>query len=82
MEEQFSADIVEFERAHQMWTFLRSRYEPTRQSIFLTAIHQEQVLRQDDATIDAFFDQLCYLTSDRHSWSPVVSYHLSVIQGS
>jgi hypothetical protein len=41
-----------------MLTFLRSRYEPTGQSTFLAAIHQEQLLRQGDSTIDTFFDQL------------------------
>jgi hypothetical protein len=45
MEDRFSVDIVELERSHQMWTFLCSRYEPTGQSTFLTAIHQEQLLR-------------------------------------
>jgi hypothetical protein len=35
MEDHFSADIVELERSHQMWTFLRSHYEPTRQSTFI-----------------------------------------------
>jgi hypothetical protein len=39
MEDRFSADIVELERSHQMWTFLRSRYEPTGYSTFLAAIH-------------------------------------------
>jgi hypothetical protein len=58
MEDQFSADIVEFELTHQMWTFLRSRYEPTGQSTFLATIRQEQLLRQGDVTIDAFFNQL------------------------
>jgi hypothetical protein len=58
MEDRFSADIVELERSHQMWTFLRNRYEPTWQSTFLAAIHQEQLLRQGDDTVDAFFDQL------------------------
>jgi hypothetical protein len=38
MEDRFSADIVELERSHQMWTFLRSRYEPTGYSTFLAAI--------------------------------------------
>jgi hypothetical protein len=58
MEDCFSAEIMELERTHQMWTFLCSRYEPTRQSTFLAGISQEQLLRQGDATIDAFFDQL------------------------
>jgi hypothetical protein len=58
MEDWFSVEIVELERAHQMFTFLYSRYEPTGQSTFLAAIHQEQLLRQGDVTIDAFFNQL------------------------
>jgi hypothetical protein len=41
MEDQFSAKIVELERAHQIWTFLRSRYEPIGHSTFLVAIRQE-----------------------------------------
>jgi hypothetical protein len=28
MKDHFSADIVEFEHSHQMWTFLCSRYVP------------------------------------------------------
>jgi hypothetical protein len=49
---------VELERAHQLWTFLRSRYEPTGQPTFLVAIRQEQLLRQGDATNYDLFDQL------------------------
>jgi hypothetical protein len=56
MEDRFSTEIVELERSHQMRTFIRSRYEPTGQSTFLAAIRQEQLLRQGDATVDAFFD--------------------------
>jgi hypothetical protein len=82
MEDQFSAKIVELEQAHQMWTFLRNRYEPTGQTTFLVAIRQKQLLRRGDATIDDFFDQLCYLASDQHSWSSIVSRYLSVMQGS
>ena len=41
MEEQISADIVGFEHAHQMWVFLRERYEPTGQSTYIAALHQE-----------------------------------------
>jgi hypothetical protein len=39
MEDCFAADIVEFERTHQMWSFLRQKYESTRQSTYLAAIH-------------------------------------------
>ena len=38
MEDRITADIVEFEHAHQMWAFLRDRYEPTGQSTYLAAI--------------------------------------------
>ncbi|KAK3157415.1 hypothetical protein QOZ80_2AG0121860 [Eleusine coracana subsp. coracana] len=55
MEDQFSADIVEFEYTHQMWAFLRERYEPSLQSTFLAAIRQEQLVRQGDFTIDELY---------------------------
>jgi hypothetical protein len=58
MEDWFSADIVDFEQAHQMCTFLRDRYEPTGQCTFVAAIRQEQLLRLGDATVDDFFAQL------------------------
>jgi hypothetical protein len=29
MEDRFAADIVEFERTHQMWSFLHQKYEST-----------------------------------------------------
>jgi hypothetical protein len=48
MEDRFAADIMDFERTHQMWSFLRQKYESTGQSIYLVAIRQEQLLRQGD----------------------------------
>jgi hypothetical protein len=53
MEDRFSADIVELEQSHQMWTFLRSRYEPTGQSTFLTLVevHNEETCLQDAALL-------------------------------
>jgi hypothetical protein len=30
MENHFAADIVDFERTHQMWSFLHQKYESTR----------------------------------------------------
>jgi hypothetical protein len=56
--DQFSADIVELERSHQMWAFLHTHYETIGQSTFLAAIRQEQLLHQGDNTVDAFFNQL------------------------
>jgi hypothetical protein len=58
MENRFAADIVDFERTHQMWSFLHQKYESTGQSTFLAAIRQEQLLRQSDTTTEDFFDQL------------------------
>jgi hypothetical protein len=41
MEDHFAADIVEFERTHQIWSFLHRKYESTGQSTYLAAIRQE-----------------------------------------
>jgi hypothetical protein len=58
MEDRFAADIVEFEWTHQMLSFLFQKYKSTGQSTYLIAIHQEQLLRQDDTIVDGLFDQL------------------------
>jgi hypothetical protein len=58
MKDRFAADIMDFERTHQMWTFLRQKYESTGQSTYLATIRQEQLLRQGDSTVEDFFDQL------------------------
>jgi hypothetical protein len=58
MEDRFAADIMDFERTHQMWSFLRQKYESTGQSTYLAAIRQEQLLRQGDTTAEDFFNQL------------------------
>jgi hypothetical protein len=73
MEDQFSSEIVELERTHQMWNFLHSRYEPTWQSTFLAAIHQEQLLHQGDATINDFFDQLSAIWRQIDTLGPQLS---------
>jgi hypothetical protein len=44
MEDRFAADIVDFEWTHQMWSFLRQKYEATGQFTYLAAIRQEQLL--------------------------------------
>jgi hypothetical protein len=58
MEDRFADDILNFEQTHQMWFFLRQKYESTRQSTYLAAIRQEQLLHQGDTTVEDFFDQL------------------------
>jgi hypothetical protein len=57
MDDRFAADIVDFKWTHQMWSFLRQKYESTGQSTYLAAIHQEQLLHQGDTTVEDFFDQ-------------------------
>jgi hypothetical protein len=39
MEDHFAVDIVEFEQTHQIWYFLRQKYECTGQFTYLAAIH-------------------------------------------
>jgi hypothetical protein len=73
MEDHFAADIVDFERTHQMWSFLRQKYESTGQSTYLAAIHQEQLLRQDDTTVEDFFDQLSVVWHQLDTLSPQLS---------
>jgi hypothetical protein len=38
-----------------MLSFLRQKYESTRQFTYLAAIHKEQLLRQGDTIVDDFF---------------------------
>jgi hypothetical protein len=62
MEDHFAADIMDFERTHQMRSFLCQKYESTGQSTYLAAIRQEQLLHQGDSTVEDFFDQLSVVT--------------------
>ena len=73
MEEQLSADIVGFEHAHQMWAFLRKRYEPTGQSIYIVALHKEQLLRRGDSTVDDFYAQMSAVWRQLDSIDPSLS---------
>jgi hypothetical protein len=70
MEDCFVADIVEFERTHQMWSFLHQKYKSTEQSTYLAAIHQERLLRQGDTTVDDFFDQLSIIWRRHDTLAP------------
>jgi hypothetical protein len=72
MEDSFAADIMDFERTHQMWSFLR-QYESTGQSTYLAAIRQEQLLRQGDSTVDDFFDQLSVVWRQLDTLGPQLS---------
>ncbi len=73
MEDHFAADILDFERTHQMWSFLHQKYESTKQSTYLVAIHQEQLFRQGDTTVEDFFDQLFVLWHQLDTLGPQLS---------
>jgi hypothetical protein len=63
MEDHFAVDIVDFERTHQMWSFLHQKYESNGQSTYLAAIRQEQLLRQGDTIVEDFFHHLSIVWS-------------------
>jgi hypothetical protein len=73
MEDHFATDIVDFERTHQMWSFLHQKYESIGQSTYLAAIHQEQLLHQGDTTVDDSFDQLSVVWRQLDTLGPQLS---------
>jgi hypothetical protein len=73
MEDHFVADIMDFERTHQMWSFLHQKYESTGQSTYLAAIRQEQLLHQGDSTVEDFFDQLSVVWRQLETLGPQLS---------
>jgi hypothetical protein len=73
MEDRFATDIVDFERTHQMLSFLRQKYESTGQSTYLAAIRQEQLLCQGDTIVEDFFDQLSVVWCQLDTLGPQLS---------
>jgi hypothetical protein len=73
MEDHFAADIVDFERTHQMCSFLHQKYESTGQSTYLAAIRQEKLLHQGDTTVEDFFDQLSIIWRQLDTLGPQLS---------
>jgi hypothetical protein len=73
MKNRFAADIVDFERTHQIWSFLHQKYESTGQSTYLAAIRQEQLLRQGDTTVEDFFDQIYVVWHQHDTLGPQLS---------
>jgi hypothetical protein len=73
MEDRFATNIMDFERTHQMWSFLRQKYESTGQSTYLPAIRQEQLLRQGDSTVEDFFNQLSVVWRQFDTLGPQLS---------
>jgi hypothetical protein len=56
-----------------MWSFLHQKYESTGQSTYLAAIHQEQLLRQGDSTVEDFYDQLSIVWHQLDTLGPQLS---------
>jgi hypothetical protein len=73
MEDYLAADIMEFERTHQMWSFIHQKYESVGQSTYLAAIRQEQLLQLGDTTVDDFFNQLSVVWCQLDTLGPQLS---------
>jgi hypothetical protein len=73
MKDHFTADIVDFDRTHQMWSFLHQNYESTGQSTHLAAIRQEELLCQGDTIVEDFFDQLSVVWRQLDTLDPQLS---------
>uniref|UniRef100_A0A0A9FAZ5 Retrotransposon gag domain-containing protein n=1 Tax=Arundo donax TaxID=35708 RepID=A0A0A9FAZ5_ARUDO len=73
MEKRLAADIVYFYFSHQMWTSLRDLYEPSSQSLYINALHQEQLLQQGDAIVEEFYTQMSVVWRQFDSLGPQLS---------
>jgi hypothetical protein len=73
MEDHFIIDIMDFERTHQMWSFLRNKYESTGQSTYLSTIHQEQLLHHGDSIVEDFFEKLSIVWCQLDTLGPQLS---------
>jgi hypothetical protein len=49
MEPHLTREIIRLDHVAQMWAFLRQHYEPSGQSTYIAALHQEQLLQQGDS---------------------------------
>ncbi|WVZ93213.1 hypothetical protein U9M48_039211 [Paspalum notatum var. saurae] len=58
MQDQFAEKIVDFEWSHQIWSFLRDRYEPTSRSAYFAAIRREQLICHGDLIVDELYTRL------------------------
>ena len=43
--------------AAAQWAFLRQRYQPSGDALYLSVVRQEHALQQGDSTIDEFYTQ-------------------------
>lgn len=53
----YTAEFMGLPTAAAQWVFLRQRYQPSRDALYLSVVRQEHALQQRDSTIDEFYTQ-------------------------
>lgn len=74
IEPEHASDVLGLSTAKEMWDRLRAHYEPKNETLYLSALREEQSLAQQDATADAFYQQLVAV------WRQAVSLRPDVCQ--
>lgn len=54
---QYAAEFMGLPTAAAQWDFLRQRYQPSGDALYLSIVRQEHELQQGDSTIDEFYTQ-------------------------
>ncbi|XP_071685010.1 uncharacterized protein [Lolium perenne] len=54
---QYAAEFMSLPTAAARWAFLRQRYQPSGDALYLSVVRQEHDLQQGDSTIDEFYTQ-------------------------
>nr|XP_051225350.1 uncharacterized protein LOC127343270 [Lolium perenne] len=54
---QYAAEFMSLPTAAAQWAFLRQRYQPSGDALYLSVVRQEHDLQQGDSTIDEFYTQ-------------------------
>uniref|UniRef100_A0ACD5VRQ9 Uncharacterized protein n=1 Tax=Avena sativa TaxID=4498 RepID=A0ACD5VRQ9_AVESA len=52
---QYASEFMGFPTAAAQWAFLRHRYQPSGDALYLSVVRQEHELKQGDSTIDDFY---------------------------
>jgi hypothetical protein len=54
---QYAAEFMGLPTVAAQWAFLRQRYQPSGDALYLSVVRQEHALQQGDSTIDEFYTQ-------------------------
>jgi hypothetical protein len=54
---QFASEFMGLPTVADMWAYLRQRYQPSRDALYLSVVCQEHALQQGESTIDEFYTQ-------------------------